>query len=599
MANRSYEYEFNKWKRWFLNVPDTVQDKVIDFGFSMKGIKFERYSYDYKDDLNKPQIMLLYSFIYSPNEKIIQTYTEENMGGNIKDYYLYNRRNQDSPSDKMILQIIEEVGTLYDFTGFPLNVHFIVVENFANLLHVTIELLSKLLDISDSDITPEYIRKRITTLYGTSDRRKIPINQSVGSWGLYSGFPGEDKARIQDEDIIGLFDTKPKLTKKRKENDKKILQDTVKKAKLKEKKAVQKEKEKAIEHEKSLNELKQAEEERKQAEKALRIIESRVETKPENLLVDDDDFEDVTTSRQTQRIIPDFTFETKHSAPTHFTTHKFRIDNRDYSEERLSVDYHKPSLNSCPQNVDPLKHIPALLIMVIGNKKLSDAEKFRKLLYCIYLRGHDYNVYVTDKKTEIARIHLHVLKEIIALLFVFCTKIPELVNLPRGNETEQIEWLVTNLERMHGLENIRTYISTRGRVDINPQIREVRAKIRHLSTPGFNLPIFGLGTRDIHKRFKIVADTIYLTPSTRTYTSSSDDINRMSDNIYDVFQNRNRYDYFSPKRKLVKSHHCKDCKHNLMKKSISELRYIAKKLKCKSTSKLTESELVKFIMRNC
>jgi hypothetical protein len=152
---------------------------------------------------------------------------------------------------------------------------------------------------------------------------------------------------------------------------------------------------------------------------------------------------------------------------------------------------------------------------------------------------------------------------------------------------------------MYGLENIRTYISTRGRVDINPQIREVRAKIRQLSTPGFNLPIFGLGTRDIHKRFKIVADTIYFTPSTRTYASSSDDINRMSDNIYDVFQNRNRYDYFSPKRKLVKSHHCKDCKHNLMKKSISELRYIAKKLKCKSTSKLTESELVKFIMRNC
>ena len=64
------------------------------------------------------------------------------------------------------------------------------------------------------------------------------------------------------------------------------------------------------------------------------------------------------------------------------------------SRGRQIIDYHGVP-NACTDNYPYMGHLQQLIVLMIGNKKISDPEKFRFLLNCLYLRYADYMKYLS------------------------------------------------------------------------------------------------------------------------------------------------------------------------------------------------------------
>ena len=99
------------------------------------------------------------------------------------------------------------------------------------------------------------------------------------------------------------------------------------------------------------------------------------------------------------------------------------------SRGRQIIDYHGVP-NACTDNYPYIGHLQQLIILMVGNKKISDPEKFRFLLNCLYLRYADYTKYLSpsiqpltpneiqDVRTTIARETSHKVDVLIRLGFI-------------------------------------------------------------------------------------------------------------------------------------------------------------------------------------
>jgi hypothetical protein len=218
--------------------------------------------------------------------------------------------------------------------------------------------------------------------------------------------------------------------------------------------------------------------------------------------------------------------------------------------------------------------------------------------------------------------------EVSATLFVFCdilikVKEDKYKNILEGkNEDERLDNFIRKLENIEGIEGIENLLlrpravrrSTRldatpedirirtiGQSVFNSHINSVRKAMTTLTNKNFNLHIFNIESFEIFSRLRSK-----ITGGIKRSKSTA--INNMIDNISRVFENerlklKNELEELNKKKKgnspRRKSVGCKDCKYNLSRKPIVELKFIAKKLDCKHPSKLLKSELVTFIMKNC
>ena len=251
------------------------------------------------------------------------------------------------------------------------------------------------------------------------------------------------------------------------------------------------------------------------------------------------------------------------------------------------------------------------------------------------LMSDDEKIKRTERRERISRMnnfefikqlvisHEIAILEVSAILFVFCdnlTKVKEdkYKNILEGkNEDERLDNFLRKLENIEGINNLllrpRTGVRRSARLEVRPEdirrhiiaqsvfnnrIQEVKKAMAILTNKNFNLHIFNIEYFEIFSRLRSK-----ITGGIKRSKSTA--INNMIDNISRVFENerlqlKNELDKKkkgnSPRRKSVC---CKDCKYNLSRKPIVELKFIAKKLDCKHPSKLLKSELVTFIMKNC
>ena len=318
---------------------------------------------------------------------------------------------------------------------------------------------------------------------------------------------------------------------------------------------------------------------------------------------DDDEDNWETVAIQGKEIIPDFTF-------------RVNIGIRKKKKNGIDiVDYHI-SKKACPFNTEPLKHIEGLLILIVGNKKLTDAEKFRLLLNCLYLRYIDYEYYIHASNTPLREQHLKPIKEVAAVLFVLCRMLDIQVDINMKNDREkELFYLQTKIQqktvrdystdilfgsnsrqqkddfkrKIESIERMEGITQLIG--DFENEINAVENTMNDLTNRNFDLKIFKTESqlKIFNRMYKELNDI-----GKQDNQSTSVYINNMTRNIYKRF-NEERPHQNSPTRKR---RCCKDCKINLLNKPVVELKNIAKYLGCKQSSKLNKSELVRFIMKN-
>jgi hypothetical protein len=227
---------------------------------------------------------------------------------------------------------------------------------------------------------------------------------------------------------------------------------------------------------------------------------------------------------------------------------------------------------------------------------------------------------------EIVENHQDAITKTSAVLFVFCDYMTQVNDdkykniLVDGSLQEKQDDFKEKLEGITDMTGITTLLNPR---KFNSDVNFVKKVIETLRSESFSLPIFTIKSAvfgDIMRKIETIKDG----------NSKSPDINILITNIYNRFnqerrrqqlererierererERRERIERERERRERLKNENkkgqsprrsrcCKDCKYHLSKKPVVELKFIAKHLGCKCSSKLLKSELIRFIMKNC
>ena len=219
--------------------------------------------------------------------------------------------------------------------------------------------------------------------------------------------------------------------------------------------------------------------------------------------------------------------------------------------------------------------------------------------------------------------HIDAIRKTTAVLFVFCDYMNQVndrqyKNILLGDSLQEKK--VHFKQKLEEIEDIRGITTLLG-AQFDDDVNSVKRIIEILRTVDFTLPIFS-----IHSR--IFDEVMNEIKTVKVGDSKSKDINKLINNIYNRFnqeKTRQRLEREQERRERLererlerlereererrererlgqsprRSRCCKDCKYHLSKKPVVELKFIAKHLGCKCSSKLLKSELIRFIMKNC
>lgn len=529
----------NKYLQWLKKsliqlYTGSLGDKSLIEKYAIKGIFIQIFLFKGTEKI----LAGLYYSPYSPNGKKIFNYLLRNQDKILIVNYKYDEKKSFMKEDFSFDEFLYE-----KMPKFPINYYLILFQNDSVAYEVLQKIADNLEDINDKQFIEE-----IPTFFLTQKKRKnIKSKQETVI---------ESKQEpVNEKEIVNLFETKKKKKKSKKtqmitpieENDIPIIENDIP----------------IIE-----NELTKGQ------------ITGQIPMIPQMVSGASGDNNWMSVESKQQERIPDFTF---------YTTVEKRLIEKD---GRMTVDYHNPELKACPENFNPLTFIQGLLILIVGNKKLTDAEKFKRLLNCLYLRYRSYNEH-GSKTSEIGKEHLRYIKDVASVLFIFCEKIDV---IPHGNKQTKINWFFDQLQSIPFLETLRSDIedynrshsSQRGLID--NQLVQVTGEMNILTNvKSFDLPIFNPNLTGVQEhRFRDVKNILF--ERGREHSSVSESINNMMNNIYNRFRSK------SGTKKKDSPDRRNYLKNNLLKKDVKQLKSIAKYLGCKNSSKLLKLELVNFII---
>lgn len=466
--------------------------------FALKGIYLEFFDFNHTDQI----IIGIYLSPYSPNSKKILTCLLKYQKKIISAKYKYISVERQISLERNIGNDPILDGFLSEkLPKFPINHYIIRFSDEDDLLDFMLTVNGKNDRLEDIN-NPE----EIASLFLTQKQQKALVDKEVRE------SKSEQHQEVSEDKIINLFTEKRKPKKSSKvvsiQNDRENIDESnIQSINIENKK------------DKKLDDIETKLEQ-------LRLSGS-LPLKPAALTQEgssgDGNWREV--ERKEQEQIPDFTFMT--NIPT-------RLIEKD---GQIMFDYHN-SL-ACPENFSPLTHMQGLLILIVGHKKLTDAQKFKRLLNCLYLRYRDHNEH-RDKDSEEGKEHLRYIKEVASVFFIFCQK---LQLTPRGNEQTKLNWFFEQIQSIPFMGTLKRDIERYNSIDLSQrglldnQIAKAKREFASLKNSDFDLPIFNTKLRGVEQnRLQDVMEELYKRGANKTSISS--DINELIKNIYKKFDSK-------------------------------------------------------------